>query len=159
MHKVSSSIRLILCGHEPCVIVIARCLLRPCAQGPRRYSVECIHPYRRCVTQRIMIDKVFEIETAAIALRTCHCEEPGTLHTDFSCAYASVDHRWIFMVLERAGVPQTLQHFLRGIYADSAPCVEHSCVARGQFAMLRRVRQGCPASGYLFTVAFDPVFR
>ena len=104
-------------------------------------------------------DNIFEIETAAIALRTCYSQEPGILLTDFSCAYASVDHRWIFMVLERAGVPQTLQRFLRGICADSAKSVEHSCGARGQFAMMRRVRQGCPASGYLFTVAFDPVLR
>ena len=72
---------------------------------------------------------------------------------------ASAGHRWIFAVLERAGVPQTLQRFLRGIYADSATSVEHSCVACGQFAMMRSVRHGCPASGYLFTVAFDPVFR
>ena len=45
-----------------------------------------------------MTDNFFEIETAAIALRTCYSEDPGMLLTDFSCANPSVDHRWIFMV-------------------------------------------------------------
>ena len=30
---------------------------------------------------------------------------------------------------------------------------------RGQFLMDRGVRQGCPASGFLFAMAFDPLFR
>ena len=42
---------------------------------------------------------------------------------------ASADHSWIFVVLERASVPQTLP--------DSATSVEHSCGARGQFSMMR----------------------
>ena len=63
------------------------------------------------------------------------------------------------MVLERAGVPMPLQLFLRGIYTDPITSVEHAGAARGQFTMMRGVRQGCPASGYLFTMAFDPVFR
>ena len=37
---------------------------------PTGYSIECIHPSQRCVTQRIMTDNTFEIETAAVALRT-----------------------------------------------------------------------------------------
>ena len=109
--------------------------------------------------QRIMTDNIFEIETAAIALPTCYPEEPGILLTDFSYANPSEDHRWIFMVLERAGISQTLQRFLRGICAGSVTSVEHSCVARAKFAMMRGVSQRCPASGYLFTVASDPVFR
>ena len=32
------------------------------ASGLRRYSVECIHPSQRCVTQRIMTDNIFEIK-------------------------------------------------------------------------------------------------
>ena len=30
---------------------------------------------------------------------------------------------------------------------------------RGQFLIARGVRQGCPASGFLFAMAFDPIFR
>ena len=63
------------------------------------------------------------------------------------------------MVLERAGVPQSLQLFLRGIFSNSTTSVQHAPPTRGQFAMLRGVRQGCPTSCYLFTMAFDPVCR
>ena len=77
-------------------------------------TIECIHPSQRSVTQRIMKDNIFEIETATIAAGTCYSEDPGILLTDFSYACPNVDQRWIFMVLERAGVPETLQSFFRG---------------------------------------------
>ena len=73
--------------------------------GLRKYSTEFINPSPKRVTQRIMTDKLCEIETASIVLRTCYTEDPGVLLTDFSCAFASVDHRSIVMVLERADVP------------------------------------------------------
>ena len=101
-----------------------------------------------------MTDNIFEIESAAVALRTCFSEDLKII-PDFSCAYPSVDHRWIFLVLERASLPQSLQLFLRGIYADSITCVERAGAARGHFAMMRGVRQSCPASGYLFIMVFD----
>ena len=141
------------CNCDRKVITAAMCF------GLRRYSIECIHNSQRCVTQRIMTDNIFEIETAAVALRARYSDDPGILLTDFSCAYPSVDRRWIFQVLERAGVPLVLRLFLRGIYDDSITSVEHAGVARGQFANMRGVRQSCPASGYLFTMAFDSVYR
>ena len=41
--------------------------------------------------------------------------------------------------------------------SDSNTNVDYAGAARGQFALMRGVRQGCSASGYLFTMAFDPV--
>ena len=32
-------------------------------------------------------------------------------------------------------------------------------MTRGQFLMARGVGQGCPASGFLFAMALDPIFR
>ena len=29
----------------------------------------------------------------------------------------------------------------------------------GSLPMMRSLRQGCPASGYLFTMTFDPLYR
>ena len=89
-----------------------------------------------------MTDNIFEIETAAIASRTCYSEDPGTL----------------------LAVTQVLRLFLRAIYNDTITydtmaSVAHAGAARGQFAMMRGVRQGCLASGYLFTMAFGPVYR
>ena len=37
--------------------------------------------------------------------------------------------------------------------------MEFAVAERGQFLMARGVRQGCPASGLLFAMAFDPIFR
>ena len=67
-------------------------------------------------------------------------EDPDVLLTDSSCAYSSVDHRWMFTVLERKGVPQSLQVFLRGIYIDSITSVENAGAVWVRFAMLRGVK-------------------
>ena len=62
-------------------------------------------------------------------------------------------------MLENTGPPGFLCRFLRSIYCDSTTHVEFAGAARGQFPMARGVRQGCPASGFLFAMAFDPIFR
>ena len=44
-------------------------------------------------------------------------------------------------------------------FRDSITHVEFAEAERGQFLMARGVRQGCPLSGFLFAMAFDPSFR
>ena len=94
----------------------------------------------------------------ALAHVACAPRESGILLTDFAAAYPSVNHSWIFHVLERKELPEFLCRFLRRIYYDSTTRVEFAGMAR-QFLMARRVRQGCQASGFLFAMAFDPIFR
>ena len=109
--------------------------------------MRCIHPSRRCISSRHKTDNIFEIETA------------GVLLTDFAAGYPGVNHSWIFHVLEETELPEFICSFLRRIYYDSSTHVEFAGMTRGQFLMARSVRQGCPASGFLFAVAFDPIFR
>ena len=45
------------------------------------------------------------------------------------------------------------------IYYNSTTHVEFAGRTRGQFFMARVFRQGCKASGFLFAMAFDPIFR
>ena len=74
--------------------------------------------------------------------------------TVFAAAYPRVNHSWILSVLENAELPGFICRFLRSIYSDSITHVEFAGTARGQFLMTRGVRQGCPASGFLFAMAF-----
>ena len=76
--------------------------------------------------------------------------------TDFAAAYPSVNHSWIFSVLENTGLPGFLCRFLRSICRDSITHVEFAGAERGQFLRARGVRQGCLASGFLFAMAFRP---
>ena len=106
-----------------------------------------------------MTVNVFEIETTALAHVACAPQESGVLLTDFAAAYPSVNHSWIFSVIEDSGLPAFLCRFQRSIYRDSITHVEFAGAEGGEFLRTRRVRQGCPASGFLFAMAFDPIFR
>ena len=106
-----------------------------------------------------MTDNIFEIETTALAHVACAPQESGVLLTDFAAAYPSVNHSWIFSVLENTRLPSFLCRFLRSIYSDNITHVEFAGADRGQFLIARGVRQGCPASGFLCAMAFDPTFR
>ena len=121
--------------------------------------MQCIHPSQRCICTRQITDNIFEIETTALAHVACAPQDSGVLLTDFAAAYPSVNHSWIFSVLENTGLPDFLFRFLRSIYRDSITHVEFAGAERGQFLMARSVRRGCPASGFLFAMAFDPIFR
>ena len=90
-----------------------------------------------------MTDNIFEIETTALAHVACAPQESGILLTDFAAAYPSVNHSWIFSVLENTGLLGFLCRFLRSIYSDSITHVEFARTERGQFFMARGVRHGC----------------
>ena len=104
-----------------------------------------------------MTGNIFEFETTALAHRAGATHDSGILLTDFFLCLPKRDHSWIFRVLE-AELPGFLRHFLRMIYNNRVTNVEFAAKTRGQFLMARGVRQGCPASGFLFTIVFDPFF-
>ena len=77
-----------------------------------------------------MTDNIFEIETTALAHVACAPQQSGVLLTDFAAAYPSVNHAWIFSVLENTGLPGFLCRFLRWIHKDSTTHVEFAGAER-----------------------------
>ena len=143
--------------------------LRPCncdcelltsaiCRGLHWYTMRYIHPSQRCISCRQMTDNIFEIETTAPAHVACVPQESGILMTDFAAAYPSINHSWVLSVIEKTDLLDFICRFLRGIKA-TAPRTWNSRATRGHFFMARGVRQSRPASGFLFAMAFDPIFR
>ena len=95
------------------------------------------------------------IHPSALAHVACAPQESGILLTDFAAAFPSVNHSWIFSVLENTGLLGFLCRFLRSFHKDSITHVEFAGADRGHFLMARGERQGCPASA----ISFDPIFR
>ena len=125
-------------------------LLTPAiCRGLHWYTMRVIHPFQGCISHRQMTDKIFEIETTALAHVACAPQESGVLLTNFAAACPSVNHSQIFSVIEKIGLPDFLCRFLRSIYYDSITHVELAGAERGQFLMARGVRQGCLVSGFL----------
>ena len=133
-------------SHHATVIFKLRATAVCC--GLRQCSIFCTHLAQRCVTTMQVTDNIFKIETAALAQCICTPGESGILIPDFACAYSSVNHGCIFLALERAGLLGFLQSFFLRIYNGSTTAVEHA----------GHVRPGCRASGFLFTMASDPIF-
>ena len=84
-------------------------------RGLHWYTMRCKHPSRRCISCRQMTDNIFEIETTALAHVACAPQESGFLLTDFAAAYPSVNHSWIFSVLENTELPGFICRCLRSI--------------------------------------------
>ena len=85
-----------LCNCDCKILTAAIC------RGPQWYTMRCIHPSQRCISSKQMTDNIFEVETTAWAHVACAPRESVILLTDFAAAYSSVNHSWIFHVLEEA---------------------------------------------------------
>ena len=109
---------LTLCNCDCKILTTAIC------RGLHWYTMRCIHPSQRCISSRQMTDNIFEIETTALAHVACAPRESGILLTDFAAAYPSVNHSWIFHVLEQAELLEFISRFLRRIYCDSTTLVK-----------------------------------
>ena len=144
---------LTLCNCNCKILTTAIC------RGLHWYTMRCIHPSQRCISSRQMTDNISEVERTALAHVACALQEYGILLKDFAAAFPSVNHSWIFHILEKAELPQFIRRFLRMIYCNSTTQVEFAWKTRGQLPTARGVRQGCPASGFLFATAFDSIFR
>ncbi|CAH2300847.1 Hypothetical predicted protein [Pelobates cultripes] len=107
---------------------------------------------------RTVFDAVFEVREA---LEKCRDGERGIylLALDQSKAFDRVDHRYLWSVLRKYGLPGKLVNWIITLYrgAESFALVNGW---RGRTFRIRSgVRQGCPLSPLLYVFAVDPFIR
>ena len=76
---------------------------------------------------------------------------------DFA-AHPNYNYSWIFHVMVKTELPEFTCRFPRRIHDDSTTHVEFAG-PEDSSSWPGEVRQDCPASGFLFAMAFDPFFR
>ena len=144
---------LTMCNSDCKILTTAIC------RGLQWYTMRCIHPSQRCISSRHMTDNIFEVETSALAHVACSPQESNILLTDSAAASPSVIHSWIFHILEKAELPQFIRRFSRMFFFAKALRKLNLQGKPKDIFYGQGVRQGCPASGFLFAMAFDPFFR
>ena len=80
-----------------------------------------------------------------------------TLLFDFSTAFPSVFHEWIFAVLDFIKAPRDFCNVVRNRYKDSNAYWMQNGSYNHLFPVGGGVQQGCPLSSVLFVLAIDPL--
>ena len=75
---------------------------------------------------------------------------------DFAAAFPSVEHRWIWRVMSRTGIPEVTIGAIQQLFAENLTSVLRGGHVYPGFAITCGIRQGCPLSGVLFVILFDP---
>ena len=111
------------------------------------------------VKGRRIHDAVFAIESSAIAASTDDPEDGAMVFLDQRAAFPSVARNFVFHILEAMGVPSMIIKAIKKLYDNNMAQVSFGNSEPVEFAMEQGIRQGCPLSGTLWAIMFDPVIR
>jgi hypothetical protein len=119
-----------------------------------------VHSQQRgFVRGRSLVDNIMEIEAMAIHVHKYYREASGIALFDFTAAFPSLSHKWLFAVLRAMGIPNNILAVLAQLYTGCVMNIVFGVVQGFSFEVQAGIKQGCPASGSLFALALDPFLR
>ena len=80
------------------------------------------------------------------------------LSADFEKAFDSIDHCFLFSVLESFGFGPKFLQWVRTLFKNAESCVMNNGHSTGYFPLERGTRQGDPLSVHLFILALEIMF-
>jgi hypothetical protein len=114
---------------------------------------------RGFVRGRSLVDNVLEIEALAVHIHKYYNEKAGIALFDFSAAFPSLSHKWLFAVLTAMRIPSHIISVLRQLYSHCRMDIVFGGISGYSIDINAGIKQGCPASGSLFALALDPFLR
>lgn len=86
--------------------------------------------------------------------------DPGVFLFDVAAAFPSVAQSWIWRVLEAMGLPLALRRGVQLLYMHSSvQFLVCGQLSANSVAVCSGIKQGCPSSGSLWALRYDPVVR
>ena len=113
---------------------------------------------RGFVQGRQLIQNVVDLDSEARVISMTH--RTGSLPLmaffDFAAAFPSVIHGWIELVVRSYGLPDGLANLIGVYYACNLACTQVQNEIMFLLMIVSGVHQGCPMSGWIFALIFDP---
>ena len=78
---------------------------------------------------------------------------------DQKAAFPSIARNYMFWVLEKMMIPSHIIAAIKLLYENNTAVVKFGNSKEVTFEMQQGIRQGCPLSGTLWALVFDPVVR
>ncbi len=109
-----------------------------------------------CVPKRSIMDNLFLIRDVLDICKVFNMNV-GLVSLDQEKAFDRVDHDYLFNVLKVFGVGDKFVKLIQLLYTDAACMVKVGGGLSRPFPILRGIRQGCPLSGQLYSLAIEPL--
>ena len=81
----------------------------------------------------------------------------GLMIIDQAKAFDRVDHQYLFSALKGMGFGEKFISYVKLLYSDTYCMVKVNNRLCPPFSFRRGIRQGCPLSGLLYTIALEPL--
>ena len=108
---------------------------------------------------KTITDNVLELEAQMARNSILGAKGPSMLLMDIKAAFPSVALDWVWWVLGEMECPAWLVSAVRALYGGSTAQIAVGGMREVVIAISSGIEQGCPMSGSLWRLAFDPVIR
>uniref|UniRef100_A0A8D3BRM1 Reverse transcriptase domain-containing protein n=1 Tax=Scophthalmus maximus TaxID=52904 RepID=A0A8D3BRM1_SCOMX len=109
-----------------------------------------------CIPDRTIMDNIFLMRDV-IDLCKYHNLSVGIVSLDQEKAFDRVDHSYLFSALKTFGVGDGFLAWVGVLYRDAQCLVKMGAGLSRPIPVKRGIRQGCPLSGQLYSLAIEPL--
>jgi len=117
-----------------------------------------IHRYQKCITGRNLLENVVKLD-AMMHICATNATDSAAILFDFVSAFPSVDHTFLWAILEAAGLPIIWINAIKKCYHNNKHVIRLEGKLFDGPTIFAGVRQGCPLSMILFAIVVEPLLR
>ena len=113
---------------------------------------------RGFIQGRLMLENILDTETWCVQ-QSVTTRTAALLLFDFSAAFPSLGHKYLWMILEACGIPNQIIRAIQALYGNNLHWLKYAGSLFRSFIIRSGVKQGGPLSAPLFVIAVDTILR